>query len=120
METTEGVGRRLGSPPAGGCDGGGAFAGGVDLLLFPPEHSGAIYCYYYYYVPVSSSKAEARAKGGNAVVGTVGSIFGGDADGGPVGGADGGVGGYVQDRDCYKRLFIWGGYCSKHNLRYRA
>ena len=36
------------------------------------------------------SKAEARVKGGNVVVGIVGGEFGGDADGGLGGGADGG------------------------------
>ena len=41
-------------------------------------------------------KAEAMAKNGNAVVGTGGSVFGGDTGGGPGGGADGGGG--VGDR----------------------
>ena len=39
---------------------------------------------------MSGGEAEARAKGGNAVVVTGGSVFGGDADGGPGVGAYGG------------------------------
>ena len=35
-ETAEGTGQRLGLPPAGGCDGGGRFAGGGDSRLQPP------------------------------------------------------------------------------------
>ena len=41
---------------------------------------------------MSVSKAEARAKSDNEVVGTGGSGFGGDADRGLAGGADGGGG----------------------------
>ena len=41
--TVEGAGRILVLPPAGGCDGGGRFAGGGDLHLPPPEHSCKIY-----------------------------------------------------------------------------
>ena len=48
---------------------------------------------------MSGGEAEARAKGGNAVLGTGGSVFGGDADGIPGGGAYGGRGGYIRDGD---------------------
>ena len=71
-KTTEGAGRRLGLPPAGGFDGGGGFTGGGYLRLPPPEHSSAIYREQAYYGPVSGGEAEARAKGGNEVVGTGG------------------------------------------------
>ena len=40
---------------------------------------------------------EARSKSGNVVVGTGGSVFVGDADGGPGGGLGGGGGGDVRD-----------------------
>ena len=66
---------------------------------------------------MSVSKEEARAKGGNAVVGTGGFGFGRDLGGGPEGGEDGGGGGYRQDKFCNGRLVKWGGYCSNHNLR---
>ena len=89
----EGAGRRLGLPPYGGCDGGGGVAGVGDLRLPSPEHSSAIYCNYDHYRPVSSRKMEARAKSINAMVGTGGFGFGGDAESGPVGGSDGGVAG---------------------------
>ena len=81
----------MGLPPYGGCNGGGGVAGVGDLRLPSLEHSSAIYCNYDHYSLVSSSKMEARGKGGNAVVGTGGFVFGGDADSGPGGGADGGV-----------------------------
>ena len=51
---------------------------------------------------MSGGKAEAKAKIGNAVVRIIGSVFGGDADGGPGGGSD--RGGYVQDRYCNRKL----------------
>ena len=37
------------------------------VRLRPPEHRSTIYCDYTYYGPESGGKAEARAKGGNAV-----------------------------------------------------
>ena len=90
-ETMEGTVQRLGLPPSGGCHGGDRFAGCGDLRLPPQEHFRAVYCDWAYYGPVSGGEAEARAKGGNAVLGTGGSVFGGDADGDPGGGAYGGV-----------------------------
>ena len=48
----------------------------------------------------TGKKAEARAKGDNAVLGTGGFGFGGDEDGGPGGGSGGGGGGDRQDGDC--------------------
>ena len=63
---------------------------------------------------------EARAKSENVVVGTGGSEFGVDSDGGPVGGAYGGGGRDGRGGNCDGRLIKWGGYCSKHNLRDRA
>ena len=91
-EIAEGTGWRIGLPPTGGCDGGGAVSVGRDLSLPPPEHRGTIYCDQVHYRPVSGGKAEDRAKSENAVVGTGGYGFGEDADGGPGGGADGGGG----------------------------
>ena len=69
---------------------------------------------------MSGSKTEARDKGGNAVMGTGGFGFGGDADGGLGGGADGGCRGEGQDGDYDGQLVKWGGYCSNHNLMDRA
>ena len=69
---------------------------------------------------MSGGKAEARAKGGNAVVGTGGFVFIGDMNVGPGGGADGGGKGDGRYGDCGRKIVQWGGYCSKHNLRYRA
>ena len=66
---------------------------------------------------MSGGKAESRAKGDNAVVGTVGYVFVGNADGGLGGVADVGEGGDRWDGDCNGLLVNWGGYCSKHNLR---
>ena len=54
------------------------------------------------------------------MVGIGGSGFGEDADGVPGGRADGGGGGYGQDRNCDGQLIQWEGYCSKHKLRDRA
>ena len=48
---------------------------------------------------MSSSKTETRGKSGNVVVGTGGLGFGGDADSGPGGGADGGVRGEGREVD---------------------
>ena len=53
------------------------------------------------------------------MVGTGGSEFVGDADGGP-GGGEGGGGGDGWDGDCDRQLVKWVGYCSKHKLRDRA
>ena len=86
----KGMGQRLGLTPAGGCDSGGGVAEGRELCLLPPEHRGAIYCDQAHYGPLYGSGVEARAKSDNAVVGTGGSGFGGDADGGLGGGVDGG------------------------------
>ena len=120
MAVMEGAVRRLGLPPYGGCEGGGGVAGVGDLRLPSPEHSRAIYCNYNHYIPVSSSKMDARGKGGNAVVVTGGFGFGGDADSGPGGGADGGVRGEGREGDYDGRLVKLGGYCRKHNFRERA
>ena len=49
---------------------------------------------------MSGGEAEAGAKSGNAVVGTGGSGFVGDTEGGTGGGSDGGGGGEGRDRDC--------------------
>ena len=65
---------------------------------------------------MSGGEAEARANGGNVMVGTGGFLFGGYVDGGPGGGADRGVGGDVRDGDFDRQLVKWGGYCSIHNL----
>ena len=69
---------------------------------------------------MSGGKAESKAKSDNTVVVTGGSLFEENADGGLGGGSDGGGGRYRQYRNCNERLSKWGGYCSKHNLRYRA
>ena len=69
---------------------------------------------------MSGGKAEARSRSNNAVVVTGGSGFGGAADEGPGGGADRGGGGDRQDGKCDRQLIKWGGYCSKHDLRYRS
>ena len=63
-------------------------------------------------------KAEARSKSVNAVVVIGRSVFKGDVDVGPGGGADGVGGGDGRDRDCDGRLVKRGGYCSKNNIRY--
>ena len=54
------------------------------------------------------------------MVGTGGSRFGRDADGVPVGGANGGGGGYGRGGDYDGKLVKRGGYHSNHNIRYRA
>ena len=69
---------------------------------------------------MSVSEAEARAKGGNEMVRTGGFGFGGDADVGPGGGGDRGVGGDERDGECDGLLVKWGGYCRNHNLRGRS
>ena len=58
---------------------------------------------------MSGDKEEARAKGGNTMVVTLGFGFGRDADGGPRGRVDGGGGGDGWDRNCDRRLVKWGG-----------
>ena len=65
-------------------------------------------------------KEEARAIGVNVVVGKGGFGFGGDVDGGPVGGSYGREKGDRRDRDCNGLLGKLGRYCSKHNIRDRA
>ena len=69
---------------------------------------------------MSGGKAEDRANGGNAVVGTGGFGFGGDADGGPGGGEGRKGRGYGWGGECNAQLVRWGGYYSNHNLRDRA
>ena len=69
---------------------------------------------------MSGGEADTRAKGGHAMVGTGGFVFGGDAARGPGGGADRRGGGDGRDGDCEGQLVKWGGYCSKNNLRYIA
>ena len=54
------------------------------------------------------------------MVGTGWFGFGGDADSGPGGGADGGVIGEGRYGDYYGQVVKWGGYCSNHKLRDRA
>ena len=66
---------------------------------------------------MSCSKAEARDKSDNAVMGTGGYVFGGDADSGPGKGADVGGGRDGRYGNCNGKLIKWGGYCSKHKLR---
>ena len=83
----------MGIPPVGGCDGEGGTAGGGDLLLLPPESSRKIYFGQANYGPVYGGGAEAGVKGDQAVVGAGRIGCGGDADGGSVGGTDGGGGG---------------------------
>ena len=56
---------------------------------------------------MSGGEAEARAKGGNVVMEIGGFGFEWYADVGLEGRADGGVGGYGQDRDCDERLVKW-------------
>ena len=70
---------------------------------------------------MSGGEEEAKAKGGNEMVGTGGFGFGRDTDSGLGGGSDGGVGGDRRDGDgdVDGRLVKWGGYCSNHNLRDR-
>ena len=65
-------------------------------------------------------KAEARAKGGNVVVGTVEFRVGEGADGVPGGGGDRGGRGDGWEGDCNKLLVKWRVYCSNHNLRDRS
>ena len=49
-----------------------------------------------------------------------GFVFGGDTDGSPGGGVDGGGREDGWDGDCDGRLVKWGGYYSNHNLRDRS
>ena len=51
---------------------------------------------------------------------TGGFVFGGDVDGVPGGGENGGFGGDGQYGYYDGWLFKWVGYCSNHNLRDRA
>ena len=104
----EGVGRSFGLPSYGGCDVGGGVAGFGDLRIPSPEYSSAIYCNQAHYGPVSGGEKEARDKGGNAVVGTGGFLFGGDVDGGLGDGSDGGDRGEGWYRDCGRKLVKWG------------
>ena len=92
MATTEGSGQSLVLTPYGGCVVAGRVSGGEDVRLPSIEHCGTMYYDYSHYGPVSCVKADTRAKGGNAVAGTVLSGFGWDADGGLRGGAERGGG----------------------------
>ena len=56
---------------------------------------------------MSGREAEARAKGGNAAVGTRGVVVGGDTDGGLGGESDIGGRGYGQDVYCDRRIVKW-------------
>ena len=106
-ETTDRTVRRVGLPPAGGCNGIGGLAGGGYLCFPPPKHSRKVYCNQANYGPVSSGKTEARAKGGKEVVGVGRFGFGGDADGGSGGGIDGGGEVDRWDGDGDTRLMKW-------------
>ena len=68
---------------------------------------------------MSGGEAEARTKGGNVVVGTVGFGLGGDADSCPGSGEDRGGRGDRRAGDCDGQLVKWGGYCSNHKRRDR-
>ena len=68
---------------------------------------------------MSSGKVLNRSKSSNAVVGTGGSVFEGDAESSPGGRADRGGGGGRQEKHYDGQLLKRGGYCSKHNLRDR-
>ena len=120
-KTSERTGRLMGVYPSGGRGGRGRITGGGDLCLPLTEHSRTVHCDQDHYGPMYGSGAEARVKGGQAVVGAGRLGLGGDADIGLGGGTDGGIGGDGQDRGGYgERLNRWGGYCRKRNLRGKA
>ena len=102
--TVEGMGQRLGFTPYVGCNGEGGVIESGDLRLLPPEHRGTMYFDQDHYGPVSGGEAEVRAKSDNAVMVTVGSGLGGNANGGPGGGVNGGGGGDGRYGDWNGRL----------------
>ena len=65
--------------PAGGRDDGGRISVGGYLRLLLPEHRCTVYCYKAHFGPVAGGGAEAGIKGGQEVVGTGRTGFGGDA-----------------------------------------
>ena len=81
------------APFPGGGDVGVGCAGGGDLCHPPSEHHCTIYCKKAHYGPVSGSGASPRRSGIGVVVGTVGTIYRGDAGGGSGGGGGNGLGG---------------------------
>ena len=89
----------MGLPPAGGCVVRGGVAGGGDLRLPPREHKRSVYCNQAHCGTVSGDGAEARVNGGQVMVGSVRTGFGGDADGGSGGRTDGGGGGDGRNGD---------------------
>ena len=82
----------MGVSPAGGCDGRGKIIGCEDLSLFTLYHSLTFYCDQANYGRVSCSEAEARVKGGHAVVGAGYIRLGGDTEIGWGGGRNVGRG----------------------------
>ena len=62
------------------------------IRLTPPEHSCIVHCNQDHYGPVSGGSLEAGVKVDQEVVGEGRLGLGGDADGGPGGGMDGGGG----------------------------
>ena len=93
----------MGPSTAVGRDGRGVISGGGDLRLPPPENSCTVYCDQAHYGPVSGGRAEAGVKGGQEVVGSGWTGFGGDMDGSSQGGTDGGGGGRDGYRDGLSR-----------------
>ena len=75
------------------CDDGGGITGGGDLRLLPTEPSCTFHCNQAHYGPISGGRAEAGVKGGQVVVGAgrlrlvwdVGSVLGGETNGGREG-----------------------------------
>ena len=80
----------MGVSSTGGSDGGGGVKGGGDLCLLPQEKSCTVHCDQAHCGHVSVGSVEAGVKGGQEVVGLGRLRLGGDADGGSVGGTDGG------------------------------
>ena len=78
----------MGLPPTGGSDGAGSISGGGYLRLPPPEQSCTVYFDQSHYVPVSRSGAQAGVKGGQAVVRSGRTGFGGDVYDGSGAGTD--------------------------------
>ena len=79
------------------CNGIGGITGGEDIRLLPLEHIFTIYCDQTHYGPVSGGGVEAIFKGVQAVVGSVRTGFGKDADSGLVSGTERGWVGDRQD-----------------------
>ena len=82
----------MGVSPAGGCDGRGRINTGGDLSLLSLDCSITFYCNQANYGRVSCSEAEARVKGGHAVVGAGYIRLGGDTEIGWGGGRNVGRG----------------------------